>query len=94
MPQRGLYVNFRSVVELNGGIIVPDVSCDTDVPDVSCDTNKPRSYCGMDVHEYTYLVECDMIFSVEVTRSRDVILLQGFVRHRNQTFDGSVIHRF
>ena len=48
----------------------------------------------MDVDEYTYLVECDMIFSVEVARSRGVFILQGFVRHRNQTFDGSVIHRF
>ena len=85
MPHRARYVNFRSVVELNGGIIVPDVSCDT---------NEPRSYCGMDVDEYTYLAECDMIFSVEVTRSRDVFILQGFVRHRNQTFDGSMIHRF
>ena len=48
----------------------------------------------MDVPEYTYLAECDMILSVEVTRSRDVFILKGFVRHRNQTFDGAVIHRF
>ena len=48
----------------------------------------------MDVHEYNYFAECDMILSVEVTRSRDVFILQGFVRHPNQTFDGSVIHRF
>ena len=48
----------------------------------------------MDAHEYNYFAECDMILSVEVTRSRDVFILQGFVRHRNQTFDGSMIHRF